>query len=84
MTFWLNLFLMGLAGTPPTIVYGSTSFATTAPAATTPPTYFYSVENDCAVADPDIVFKNDATLCNSFSFTRLNNLNLERKGRKGI
>ena len=34
---YTSIFLISLAGTPPTIVFGSTSFVTTAPAATTAP-----------------------------------------------
>ena len=37
LSVYPSIFLMTLAGTPPTIVLGSTSLVTTAPAATTAP-----------------------------------------------
>ena len=48
--FETSIFLISLAGTPPTIVFGSTSFVTTAPAATTAPSPIVTPARTVALA----------------------------------
>jgi len=50
MPVYVSIFLMSLAGMPPTIVFGATSFVTTAPAATTAPSPMVTPASTVALA----------------------------------
>ncbi len=47
---FISIFFITLAGTPPTMVFGSTSFVTTAPAATTAPSPMVTPARTVALA----------------------------------
>ena len=50
LSVYASIFLITLAGTPPTIVFDSTSLVTTAPAATTAPSLIVTPANTVALA----------------------------------